>query len=344
MTPLDILYDELSEHEAPDAEAGEAVEQLFARSIFGSKHTYCCRMGHSGAPDRERQQFESYDWQAPFFCIRSARNKGWSVGSVRRGECPTRRAMAAESLTGREFFEELTSKKRKRVTRAATVGITGMVRKHAKGVRTALPLPRSPFLLFAPGTSCGDWLPVPLRLIDSVDRLGKTRCKNHQHDLVRIHLKAPTARDAKLFAHLLQRIQELPSPEEEAVGAEPAVPTMMEFGWPHIPTPHIPTPRIPMPHLPPIRIPPLRIPPLRLPDPRNAWRKKARQLALAAATRVDRERGSREYCPKEEIRAAILALGLPLLLSPDPASKFMAGVMGAIAVTLPDEYCRSRGK
>ncbi len=70
----------------------EAVEQLDdedagTRGLFGSKHTYCCKMGHDNSPDQERQQFRSYSWQAPLFCIRMARGKGWSVGSVSRGEC-----------------------------------------------------------------------------------------------------------------------------------------------------------------------------------------------------------------------------------------------------------------
>jgi hypothetical protein len=55
--------------------------------IFGRKHTYCCRMGHDSAPNQERQQFKAYSFQASLFCMRMARNKGWTTGSVSRGEC-----------------------------------------------------------------------------------------------------------------------------------------------------------------------------------------------------------------------------------------------------------------
>jgi hypothetical protein len=56
-----------------------------AHPIFGSKHTYCCFVGPQ---DNECQQFSSYSWQAPLFCMRFARSKGYSQGRVRRGECP----------------------------------------------------------------------------------------------------------------------------------------------------------------------------------------------------------------------------------------------------------------
>lgn len=53
--------------------------------IYGRKHTYCCFMGPQ---DNECQQFRSYSFQAPLFCIRMARNRGYSQGRVRRGDCP----------------------------------------------------------------------------------------------------------------------------------------------------------------------------------------------------------------------------------------------------------------
>ena len=61
-------------------------EALAAHAAFGSKHTYCCSMGNDGRVS-EKQQFRSYSWQAPLFCMRMARNKGYNSGSVSRGEC-----------------------------------------------------------------------------------------------------------------------------------------------------------------------------------------------------------------------------------------------------------------
>lgn len=57
-----------------------------AHSVFGSMHTYCCFVGPQ---DEELQQFRSYSWQAPLFCMRIARSKGYPQGRVSRGECPT---------------------------------------------------------------------------------------------------------------------------------------------------------------------------------------------------------------------------------------------------------------
>ncbi len=63
-----------------------SVEELANHPIYGSKHTYCCKMGNDGNQS-ERQQFRSYSWQAPLFCMRIAKGKGYNSGSVSRGEC-----------------------------------------------------------------------------------------------------------------------------------------------------------------------------------------------------------------------------------------------------------------
>jgi len=96
----------------------------------------------------------------------------------------------------------------------------------------------------------------------------------------------------------------------------------------------------------PPRIPAPRLPPIHLPDPRAALRKEAERLAWSTAAEVDHRQGHPGYCPRNEIRAALLALGVTLLLTPDPTggSKFMSGVIGVIALTLPDEYCRQSGR
>lgn len=68
---------------AGDPSSGEGAT---AQSLLGSKHTYCCKMGDGGRVS-ETQQFRSYSWQAPLFCMRMAQDKGYNSGSVSRGEC-----------------------------------------------------------------------------------------------------------------------------------------------------------------------------------------------------------------------------------------------------------------
>lgn len=66
------------------ASESEGTEAGTVAALAGSRHTYCCVMGPQ---DQEKQQFRSYSWQAPLFCIRIARSKGYSQGRVSRGEC-----------------------------------------------------------------------------------------------------------------------------------------------------------------------------------------------------------------------------------------------------------------
>lgn len=61
-------------------------------------------------------------------------------------------------------------------------------------------------LLFSLGTSCWQWTPIPVSLIESVDHLGKITCDNHEHDYVRLLLKKPATEEANLFASLLQAL------------------------------------------------------------------------------------------------------------------------------------------
>ena len=239
------------------------------------------------------------------------------------------------SFTGEKFFKALTSGSG--LSLAAKPTVTGMVKQYDERTTAIIPLPEPPFVLFSPTMSCAVWLPVPISLIDSVDYLGTGKCKDHEHEVVRIHFKIPSEPDAALFAHLLHQSQQVKSfGNGSEFPSEFFSPSVAAFGFPHIPTPHFPPIHIPTPHWPPIHIP----------DPRDALRKEAERLARATAATIDHQKGSSTYCPREEIRAGILALGATLYLTPDPTggSKFMAGVMGVIAVTLPDEYCRESGR
>jgi hypothetical protein len=57
-------------------------------------------------------------------------------------------------------------------------------------------------LLFS-AAGCERWTPVPLELVLQVEHLGSTRCKDHEHPRVRIHLKHPETPEARMLAGLL---------------------------------------------------------------------------------------------------------------------------------------------
>ena len=57
-------------------------------ALRSSKRTYCCKIGQGQDGYYEDcSQFRCYSWQAPLFCIRDARARGYSQGSVGRVEC-----------------------------------------------------------------------------------------------------------------------------------------------------------------------------------------------------------------------------------------------------------------
>ena len=57
-------------------------------------------------------------------------------------------------------------------------------------------------ILFAHGTSCADWVEVPLSQIERVEVMRTVRCRDHSHPLVKLHLKAPQSEEGVLFAAL----------------------------------------------------------------------------------------------------------------------------------------------
>lgn len=57
-------------------------------------------------------------------------------------------------------------------------------------------------LLFS-ATGCERWTAIPLELILEVEHLGRTRCKDHEHPRVRIHLERPKTPEARMLAGLL---------------------------------------------------------------------------------------------------------------------------------------------
>lgn len=86
-----------------------------------------------------------------------------------------------------------------------------------------------------------------------------------------------------------------------------------------------------------------RFPPIPWPDPRKAWRKKARKLALVTAKRIDASSGRDDYCPKDEIKVGILAVAATMTAGTiTPESKYMGLFLIGLASTFPQEYCRDR--
>ena len=199
---------------------------------------------------------------------------------------------------------------------------------------------------FAPDYSCAVWVQIPVSLIEKVDHLGKITCKDHEHEHVRLYFVNPTTDESKALTELLKQLIGLNErwlPQSDLTHAPPAEvypalagqPNAMSFGW------H-PS------HIAAYRWPPIDIPwpPIHIPDPRDALRRRAEQLAKATAARIDQEKGSSTYCPKEEIRRGLIALGLLFTATPDPtgSSGIMASVLGALALTFPEEYCRNSGR
>jgi hypothetical protein len=68
-------------------------------------------------------------------------------------------------------------------------------------------------LLLAPW-GCGEWLPVPLALIEKVEDLGKRPCRDHVHRYVRVTLKDSRSPEAGLLRALLQHLQGEPGADE----------------------------------------------------------------------------------------------------------------------------------
>jgi hypothetical protein len=94
------------------------------------------------------------------------------------------------TFSGEEFAQALSTD-----TLREAVVVTGMAKKGDD----------SQSILFAPGKECGDWIPIPVKLIDQVDWLGKVSCKDHTHDYVRLRFAKITTPEAKVLESLLVR-------------------------------------------------------------------------------------------------------------------------------------------
>ena len=54
---------------------------------------------------------------------------------------------------------------------------------------------------------CGAWIRVPAELVDRFEPIGRSRCDDHHHDVVRLHLKRPDDGHASVLADLLDQHQ-----------------------------------------------------------------------------------------------------------------------------------------
>jgi hypothetical protein len=59
-------------------------------------------------------------------------------------------------------------------------------------------------LLFAHGSDCTDWIPIPLDAIETVELLDVVPCRDHAHPLVTLSIKAPESPEGALYASMLK--------------------------------------------------------------------------------------------------------------------------------------------
>jgi hypothetical protein len=63
----------------------------------------------------------------------------------------------------------------------------------------------STILQFTPSTVCENWVPIPIKMIEAIDRISKVPCRDHAHEYVQLTLKEPTNPEAAVYAGLLRR-------------------------------------------------------------------------------------------------------------------------------------------
>ncbi len=104
-----------------------------------------------------------------------------------------------------------------------TLTLTGMVK----------PLAIDPLggLMFSPGTSCAVWVSIPSKMIDKVDHLGKVSCREHEHELVRLHFKIPTNDEGRVLTELLHQQEALFSVRVASMGGASMVSPMDDISF-----------------------------------------------------------------------------------------------------------------
>lgn len=82
---------------------------------------------------------------------------------------------------------------------------------------------------------CGGWVQVPSDMVERYQPLGKTRCGDHQHDAVRLHLKRPEDNTGRVLADLLTQHQAVnvvgPAIANFAAAGGPGCPNGSHWDW-----------------------------------------------------------------------------------------------------------------
>jgi hypothetical protein len=115
------------------------------------------------------------------------------------------------------------------------------------------------YIEFSPSAGCERWIKIPVDFVDEVEPLGKVQCREHEHDLVLIQLRAPETPEAQLLTQLLRHASDMiddlmgevaiePLPiETEAIAPEVAIMAFGGFRPPRLRPPSIRPPRITIP-------------------------------------------------------------------------------------------------
>jgi len=53
---------------------------------------------------------------------------------------------------------------------------------------------------------CARWIAIPIDMVDDIESVGVSPCKDHTHDTARIRLKQPRSDEATVFAQLLAEV------------------------------------------------------------------------------------------------------------------------------------------
>lgn len=74
------------------------------------------------------------------------------------------------------------------------ITLIGMVKMHSEDEAK---------ILFAVGTICERWIPLPIERVESIEVIDTIPCQDHTHPFVRIELKTPTTEEAKFLTELI---------------------------------------------------------------------------------------------------------------------------------------------
>ncbi|WP_146616024.1 hypothetical protein [Nonomuraea aridisoli] len=106
--------------------------------------------------------------------------------------------MAAKSRSPLEFLDGLRDG-----SLATQVEIYGMVDKSEDGNDDEIRFSQD----------CTSWIPIPIAMIEEIEPLGTSPCKDHAHHIARISFGEPQSDEAKVLARLVADMQRAPQSE-----------------------------------------------------------------------------------------------------------------------------------